>query len=207
MTGGFLDRLRARYRPLALPNPDGLPVVRAYWEGLRQGQALPRRSDLDPRGFAGLLDRVFLADQIGRGLAQIRIAGSALSGLAGTELRGLPLGCLFTAESRPILAQVLDGVLTQPAVAEVDLGLDRQARGQPLARMLVLPVQEDSGRLSLLGAIALSPDCLVEGRLQILSRRDERLFIASPPAPRPLPGPLPRAERQPGHLTLVHSTP
>ena len=125
MSLSFLDRFRPRPAP---PSPivfDGLAQVRAYWEALRSAGHLPGRAALDPRGLSGMLDRVFLAERIGHGLAQIRVAGSGLADFAGTDLRGLPLSCLFAAESRPPLAQSVERVFAEPALAELDLGSDR----------------------------------------------------------------------------------
>lgn len=118
MTISFLDHFKARGRTASALMPQaaalpfaGLAEVRAYWEGLRRRNQLPLRSQLDPRGLAGALDRVFIAERIGRGLVQVRIAGSGLVALAETDPRGLPLSCLFAADSRPVLAQVLENMI------------------------------------------------------------------------------------------------
>ena len=72
------------------PPPRGPAELRAYWEALRQSGGLPQRAALDPRGLSGVLDRVFIAERIGRGVVQVRIAGSGLADFAGLDLRGLP---------------------------------------------------------------------------------------------------------------------
>jgi hypothetical protein len=142
MTLGFLDRLRSR-RDFSPPQViDGLAQARAYWEGLRAGQALPARRAVDPRGLVGVLDRVFLADRIGRGVARVRIAGSALTDFAGTDVRGLPLGCLFNAPSRERLSDTLEQVFAGPAVGEIDLGSDRMLGGGLVGRLLLLPLDD-----------------------------------------------------------------
>jgi hypothetical protein len=176
----------------------GPAQVRAYWEGLRQGAALPLRAALDPRGLAGALDRVFLAEGIGKGLVQVGLAGSALTQMAGTELRGLPLSCLFSAESRPRLAETLEEVFARPSVAEIDLGSDHEGQGQPCARLVLMPLQDDGGLRQLLGVMGLA-DGLRPCKLQLLSRRIERLL------PGAVPEPAPRAVLPPrrDHLRLV----
>ncbi len=208
MTLNFLDRFRPR---ATTPQPSafaGPAQVRAYWEGLRQGAALPLRAALDPRGLGGVLDRVFLAEQIGKGLAQVRIAGSTLSDFAGTDLRGLPLSCLFTPDARPVLAETLEQVFAGQALAEIDLGSDRAKAGQPVARMLLLPLQDGGDCRQLLGVIGLD-QALDACKLRVLARRTERLDLpevarsANRPAPLPeqaLPSTVCR-----GHLRLVHS--
>lgn len=203
MTLGFLDRLRPR-RDLAPPAVfAGLSQTRAYWEGLRQGTALPSRRDVDPRGLVGVLDRVFLADRIGRGLAQIRIAGSGLSDFAGADVRGLPISCLFSAESRGQLAETLENVFTGPALAELDLGSDRVLGGGLVARLLLLPLADETGGRLVLGVMGFADPAPSSCKLQIRSRREERLVLA--PVQTVAPEPQPTPIRRMGHLSLVHS--
>jgi hypothetical protein len=201
---GFLDRLRqhgATVPPLELAGPS---QVRGYWDGLRVGTALPSRAALDPRGLGGVLDRVFLAERIGTGLVQVRVAGSALAELAGTELKGLPLSCIFTPESRPLLAQAVEEVFAAPAVVEIDLGSDRGRAGLAMARLVLLPLQDEGDCRQLLGVFGLAEGAGA-AKLQILGRRSERLTRPAPqraPATEPEPQPVP--ERRHRHLRLVH---
>jgi hypothetical protein len=201
MNLGFLDRLRPQSRPALPVVIEGLSQTRAYWEGLRQGSALPLRKAVDPRGLVGVLDRVFLADRIGRGVAQLRIAGSGLTDFAGMDVRGLPLSLLFAPESRGLLGETLEKVLTGPAVAEVELGSDRSPG--PVARLLLLPLDDDAGGRLVLGVMGFAEDQPARCKLQILSRREEALVLAPAPVE-----PTPTAAvtlRRRGHLALVHS--
>lgn len=198
----LLDLGRLRVGRVASPPVfEGLPQVRAYWEALRVGAALPDRVQLDPRGLGGFLDRVFLAERIARGLVQVRIAGSGLAEVAGMDLRGLPLSCLFTAQARPQLAETLEGVAQGKALAELDLALDR-GNGQAVARLLLLPLCDGPDRRLVLGCLGTAGH-LPTGRFQILSRQEERLTLpVAAPAPEPA-APLPL--RQLRHLSLVHA--
>lgn len=201
MTLSFLDRFRPQ-RPLqASPVFDGLAQVRAYWESLRVEGALPVRSAIDPRGLQGVLDRVFLAERIGRGLVQVRVAGSGLAEFAGMDVRGLPLSCLFAAESRAQLGVTIERTLAEPAVAEIDLGSDRAGGGGLIARLLLLPLADEGGTRLILGAVSFAPGPTARCKFQIRSWRDERLL--RPPT---LPNEAPVAPpiRRVGHLSLVH---
>lgn len=203
MTLGFLERLRPQPRP-ALPVV--IPVLaqtRAYWEGLRQGSALPLRKAVDPRGLVGVLDRVFLANRIGRGIAQIRIAGSSLTEFAGLDVRGLPLSCLFGPESRGLLADTMEKVFTGPAVAEIDLGSDRAPGPVPVARLLLLPLEDEAGGRLILGVMGFTDQAPSRCKLQILSRQEEALRLPPPPVVETPPAAVPLRRR--GHLALVHS--
>lgn len=203
MTLGFLDRLRPR-RDAALPVVfEGLAQARAYWEGLRQVDRLPSRRAVDPRGLVGVLDRVFLAERIGRGLAQIRIAGSGLTDFAGMDVRGLPLSCLFGPESRGLLGETIERVITGPVVAELDLGSDRAPGGDLVARLLLLPLEDEAGGRLVLGVMGFSLSGPARCKLQIRSRRDEALMLDASVMERPAVDPVPIRRR--GHLALVHS--
>jgi hypothetical protein len=179
----------------------GPAQVRAYWEGLRQGGALPERTALDPRGLGGVLDRVFLADRIGRGLLQVRIAGSGLAEIAGTDLRGLPLSCLFAPEMRPLLADVLEAVAQGQRLAMLDLGTNRSG-GRVVARLLMLPLTDGPDRRLVLGCLG-SAGTLPGGKFHILARVEERIDLPTPAAVDVPPKPVPLMTR--GHLALVHA--
>jgi hypothetical protein len=202
MTLTFLDRFRPqRVSPPVQPVFAGLAQVRAYWESLREDGALPTRSALDPRGLSGVLDRVLVAERIGRGLVQVRIAGSGLADFAGMDVRGLPLSCLFAAESRAQLGQILERVFDTPAVAELDLGSDRASGGGLVARLLLLPLAEDRGARLVLGAISFTGTGPVRCKFQLRGLQEERVHLPTTQTPEAPVQPI----RRFGHLALVHS--
>lgn len=195
----LLDFGRFRPRPTPAPAFAGPAQVRAYWEALRKDKALPDRAALDPRGMAGALDRVFLAEPIGRGLVQVRLAGSALSEAAGLNLRGLPLSCLFAPEARQALADVLEPVTRGRGLAELALGAAGQGPAE-VARLLLLPLADGPERWMVLGCLGHAPGSLgPERRFTILRQSTEAL--ETPPAPAREMPPSPAAP----HLKLVHA--
>lgn len=202
MDVGFFDFARLRHRraaPALLVFP-GPAEVRTYWETLRVDGSVPDRAALDPRRLGGVLDRLFLAERIGKGLVQVRIAGSALADIAGLDLRGLPLSCLFAPEARPELAEVIEAVSTDERLAELDLASDR-GKGQQVARLLLLPLTDGPDRRLVLGCLG-SDGVPPRSKFRILRRAEERLFSAcSGPEARAAQS-TPRRHR---HLTLVHS--
>ncbi len=135
-----------------------LAQVRAYWQGLRHGMALPQRDMIDPRGIAEALERTFLLERVAPGIARFRIAGMHLHDLIGLDVRGMPLSTLFDPVARTRLAEGLEAVFTTPAILEMWLEAER-GLGRPRleGRMLVLPLSDAQGQSTLaLGCLALA---------------------------------------------------
>lgn len=201
MTLKLLDFALFRNRNAAARVFDGPSQVRAYWETLRKAGSIPDRAQLDPRGLAGALDRVFLAEAIGRGIVQVRIAGSALTEAAGVDLRGLPLSCLFSADARPQLAKALEPVIDGLAVIGLGLGA---GSGKVIGRLLLLPLVDGPDRRLVLGCFGHAEGAIrPRMKLDILHRNDEPLSNRSDPA---MPETATTAPaRQLRHLTLVQA--
>ncbi|GLS87791.1 PAS domain-containing protein [Cypionkella aquatica] len=125
----------------ALEATAALQVVRGYWEALRSSGGLPSRAQLDPRGMADCLDKVFLIEQIAPGLARFRLAGMLLNDLMGMDLRGMPLSALFEPVARTRMAQELDQVFQAQAILQIGLEAERSI-GRPAlsGQMLLLPL-------------------------------------------------------------------
>jgi hypothetical protein len=152
--GSRKSNLPVAQNPLVLA---AFAEVRAYWEGLRLAGSIPARTDLDPRGMKGALDKVFIAQRIAKGIVRIRIAGSALGDLAGMDLRGLPLSCLFQPDARPRLSAVVERVLYAPVAADLQLeALSRLGQSRCDGRLLMLPLLDvDQSRSLVLGCLSL----------------------------------------------------
>jgi len=193
-----------------------LQQVRAYWEGLRDGTALPRREAIDPRGLSGALEQVFLIERVAPGIARLRLAGAQLQEVLGMEVRGMPLFALFEPAARARLGQALEGLFTAPAVLDLWLEAERGI-GRPAlrGRMLLLPVcgnRDEPG-------LALGCLC-IEGQIGRCPRRfaisglaEEPLAMPQTAPAEPLPGlaeapPVPFVPAPPRSrpaLRLVHS--
>ncbi len=143
------------------PDGDGLRFaavreVRAYWEALRDDQDLPRREQINPRGMAGALHQVFMAERVAPGLARFRLAGMDINDLMGMEVRGMPISTMFDPGARARLAELLEKVVANRTIVELDLEADRGI-GRPAlqARLLLLPLQGNAGEADLiLGCLA-----------------------------------------------------
>jgi len=167
-----------------------LSEVRAYWEGLREGGALPRRDQIDPRGIAGALEQVFLVERIAPGLARFRLAGMGISGLMGMDVRGMPLSAVFDPAARDRLAPELETVFRDNVALDLWLEAER-GTGRPAlaARMVLLPLVSTRGLTDLaLGCLAFEGEVgRAPRRFAISSLLSETLLVARKSMPEPTP--------------------
>jgi hypothetical protein len=192
------------------PSP-ALAEVRGYWEALRQGGGLPDRGRIDPRGMAGALDQVFLAEEIAPGMARLRLAGQALCALMGMEVRGMPLSALFDPLSRQAVEAPLRQVFTGQTAATVEVVAEAGIGRPALAgRMLLLPVLGGDGRPDMaLGCLALAGETGRPPRRLTLQRWTGEVLAPSLPHPPAMleaaeaPAPFAHAPRGRPQLRLV----
>ncbi len=210
MTFGWKGRNSGGTPPF---NASMIAELRAYWEALRDGDLLPRRDRVDPRGIAGALENSFLVERIAPGIARFRIAGMLYNDLMGMDIRGMPMSCLFLTEARDRLQLDLERVFRTPSIVTLDLLAERSLGRAPLrGRMQILPMlgrQEDStlaiGCLEISGVLGRAPR-----RFTITNTRIEPVLppnTAAQPEPAPqeladLPRP-PRAQAGVPYLRLV----
>ncbi|WP_166415720.1 PAS domain-containing protein [Cochlodiniinecator piscidefendens] len=131
-----------------------LKQIEAYWEGLRNGNDIPSRSEIDPRGIQQLLEHTFVLERIAPGLARFRIAGMHLVDLMGMEVRGMPLSAFFTPDARAIVSDVLERAFSGPEIVELTLYAEKGIGKPPMdGKMIFLPLKNDMGEVNrILGA-------------------------------------------------------
>ncbi|MFC3180421.1 PAS domain-containing protein [Cypionkella sinensis] len=184
-----------------------LQQVRGYWEALRTQGGLPRRGQVDPRGMADCLDKVFLIEQIAPGLARFRLAGMVLNDLLGMDVRGMPLSSLFEPVARARIGDALDQVFAASASLDIWLEAERSL-GRPAlsGRMLLLPLAPVAteprlalGCLVTEGALGRQPRRFAISGLvrEVLAETGAQVMPDAPLAP-------PRSSGRPD-LRLVHS--
>ena len=166
--------------------------VEAYWEALRAGRLVPKRSEIDPRGIEVALENAFVLERIAPGVARVRVAGSHLNDLMGMEVRGMPLTSFFTPDHRRMVADTLEEMFQMPARCSLNLCAPA-AVGRPMldARLLLLPLKSDLGDVSRAlgclvakGSIGTAPR-----RFDIVGQRIEALIPGAELPARPAPVP------------------
>jgi hypothetical protein len=133
------------------PKMDGAslaPVrhLEAYWTSLRDGGAVPLRTQIDPRGILDILPFAFLIERLSPSVSCIRLGGQRMAETMGTEPCGLPFGLMFKPDMRSAIATCINAVLDTPAIANLDL-TGSQVMGRPIgsARLSLLPIRNPRG--------------------------------------------------------------
>lgn len=144
-----------------------LSELRDYWDGLRNGRAIPSRLDINPREIHRSLDYAFVLERIAPGAARFRLAGQHLIDLMGMEVRGMPLCSVINPSSRGRLSDVLESVFKAPQIAELTLSSKGEyARPELTAKILLLPLKSD------LGDVTRAFGCMVtRGDIGVAPRR------------------------------------
>ena len=142
-------------------------AFRAYWNSMRKGHDMPRRSDIDPRRIEPLLSNAFIAERIAPGVTRLRIAGMHLSDIMGMEVRGMPLSSFIAPADRDKFALELVDVFDRPAALRLDLR-SKAGVGRPelTGTLIMLPLRSD------LGDVSRALGCLIShGQIGRASRR------------------------------------
>ncbi|MGR3615603.1 MAG: PAS domain-containing protein [Paracoccaceae bacterium] len=123
-----------------------LRQVEAYWTALCDGETVPRRSAIDPRGIDNILRYTFIVERIAPGIARFRVAGQHLQAVTGLDLRGMPLTSVLTPEARTLFQPLCETMFNAPAVLTLHMN-DTALPGQA-AHMVLLPLRDEFGQVN-----------------------------------------------------------
>lgn len=129
--------------------------VKSYWDGLRKGDPVPYRSDVDPRSIQKVLKHAFILERIAPGMARLRVSCNTLTDVMGMDMRGMPMSALINDSSRDSFGESLEKVFDAPAIGRLELVASRGfGRSNLHAEMMLLPLRSDGGEVNrILGAI------------------------------------------------------
>lgn len=161
----------------------------AYWNALRGGRAAPERRDIDPAAIRAVLaDTVMIeVERSGSGRAKfpIRLSGTRVNALLGSDLKGRSLTSLWRLQDRREIAALATMVMddTQPIVAGAIAG---PPGADPVnLELLLLPLRY-GGRTHarLLGALSCcnAPSWLGLAPVAPLTLASHRMIDAGPSA-------------------------
>jgi len=131
-------------RVLALTQP-GTKLVFDYWNALRNGRRLPRRSEVDPAALRALLPNVFILQRYDSEHVVFRVAGTALCAAFGRELRDHNFVTLWSRNCQPVIRDLLLQLAEKAQVATVRADgatLDKRTLS---TETVLLPLADDWG--------------------------------------------------------------
>lgn len=120
--------------------------LETYWAGLREGNELPQRSQIDPCAITNILADTFVVQQTAPGNARFRVAGAHIVQLMNMDVRGMPLSTIIAPGDRERFAGALTTLFARPARLRFLL-LSNVRTGQPevAGRMTLLPLRRGFG--------------------------------------------------------------
>ena len=195
------------------------PISKAvydYWNALRNGRPVPRRSDVDPAHLRAVLAHVLLLDRLSPDQTVFRLAGTAVCQAFGRELRDHSFLSLWDATHRGLIASALS--VTHAKAAPILLRCRGHALGQPAQRgeWLMLPLVDDGGQaVKLLASFAFEQQGFSHKaftRLELLRAetiapsRDRVELTLAAPSPLRAPLSLVSAAPAPAGAALPHSS-
>lgn len=123
--------------------------VEAYWHALCDGNQVPLRSQVDPRGMESALENAFLMERIAPTMAKVRVAGSHLSDLMGMQIAGMPLSCLIAPADRERFGEAVGHLFGSGSIVKIELRAEG-GFGKPdlVGHMILLPLRSDFGDMS-----------------------------------------------------------
>jgi len=151
-----MDNHQAPQDELAVTDPRWAALL-SYWRELKRGSKLPPRGALDPSALpAGLMPHFFIYDVVSdRQDYRMRLAGSMLCAIVGSEMRGKMFDDIHPADQAAAIRHEFDEVVSsgKPHYAE------RSAQWLPDRqlpyRRLLLPFAEDGRTVDCLGGASL----------------------------------------------------
>ncbi len=155
--------------------------VLSYWENLRDGRLVPKRSEIDPRQLRKSLNYTFILEADAPDNIRFRLAGSRLCDCMGMEMRGMPAYSMIQLKGRNAFNKAIQTCLTRPQILSF--------RMHPNASMVLLPMADEDNNISrILGCVTVDknhPD--FPKHFSILSVIQTRIIAAKPVLPKPMP--------------------
>ena len=154
--------------------------VLSYWENLRDGRLVPKRSEIDPRELRNSLNYTFILEATAPDNIRFRLAGSKLCDCMGMEMHGMPAYAMIALGGRNAFNDALQTCLTRPQILSF--------RMKPNASMVLLPMaDEDSNVSRILGCVTVDPNHPdFPKRFSVLSVTQTRIIAAKSVLPKPV---------------------
>ncbi len=126
-------------------NP-ALRPLSEFWETVRGDRLMPSASDIDPSQIAYILKDVAILDVIDATNIQYRLAGTAIAERMGEDPTGNNLIEMTAPETRTVVSQILQTIVSQPAGAIAVYENVYSTGKRAVVESLYLPLQKSEGQ-------------------------------------------------------------
>jgi len=184
----------------------GSRTLYRYWRGIREGQRIPHRSAIEPRGLKEVLPWTFIVDRVDREMAPFRLAGTGLCEQYGRELRGSNFLSLWLGDCRRTVRSLIDNVVMMPAPAFIEFEAQASNERRMYGEIVLLPLAASDGEvLQILGGWfpAVTHDPLLERPL--IRHRVKKISMLKDEEAENLRAPVVPTVTSPARLKLVIS--
>jgi hypothetical protein len=130
-------------------------ILYKYWNEIRGTRMAPRRFEIEPARFAGILPETFVVEcEPGEG-HRFRLAGTRVTEKLGFELRGREFRDLFDGDETHDFKPFLDSIMEKGAVGVITVDMPTASKRSARFEIIVLPLIHTEDRITrLLGAIS-----------------------------------------------------
>ena len=126
-----------------------------YWNEIRGTRMAPRRFEVEPARFAGILPETFVVECEAGEKLRFRLAGTRVGEKLGFELRGREFRDLFDAEDPHDFRPFLESITEQGGVGVITVDMPTASGRSARFEVIVLPLIHTEDRITrLLGAIS-----------------------------------------------------
>jgi hypothetical protein len=148
-------------------------ILYKYWNEIRGSRMAPRRFEIEPARFAGILPETFVVECEAGDVPRFRLAGTRVSEKLGFELRGRAFSELFDGKDPQDFRPFLESITEQGAVGVIAVDMPTASGRTARFEVIVLPLIHTEDRITrLLGAVStcdheawLGSEPLLPGRI------------------------------------------
>lgn len=126
-------------------NTRGSRSLYRYWHTIKDGDKLPGRHDVEPRGLKEVLPWIFILDRIDWEVASFRIAGTGICEHYGRELRGSNFLSFWLGDCRRTTRSLIENVVKMPTPAFMDFEAQAINGRHMYGEILLLPLAPHAG--------------------------------------------------------------
>jgi hypothetical protein len=130
----------------------------AYWNEVRGDRLAPYRFDIEPGRIGELLSEALIIERSADARFRIRLAGTRVCELFGSEFRGTPFLSLFSVAEAALVGRHLDVITAQGAVGVFNIHSSTDEGAETLSELILMPLVHGADEVDrYLGAWSIEP--------------------------------------------------